>query len=140
MIRPPTTADLEAYLDESLSAPDMAQIEQALRTDSALRTQLTAIHARRDAGLHTLGEIWRRFRLSCPTRDQLGNYLLGAMEPDHASYIEFHINRIGCRLCAANLADLRNRQHETTQTIVTRRQRYFESSAGYLDRTESTDS
>jgi hypothetical protein len=138
MNRPPTLAELEAYLDESLSAPEMARIEQSLRADPTLRTQFAAIQSRRDSGQHTVGEIWRRFRLSCPTRDQLGNYLMGAIEPEHASYIEFHIDRIGCRLCAANLADLQNRACETNRTTVTRRQRYFESSAGYLHRDRPT--
>ena len=36
-----------------------------------LAKQLIAIHRRRDAGLHSLGEIWRRHRLSCPSRQEL---------------------------------------------------------------------
>jgi len=134
MARQFTTADLEAYLDESLGPADMAAIEQALRVDSQLASSLAAINARRDAGVHTLGEIWRRLRISCPTRDQLGSFLLGAMAPEQADYINFHIQKIGCRYCVANLEDLRRRQEESADVIVTRRDRYFNSSAGYLRR------
>jgi hypothetical protein len=41
---------------------------------------------------------------------------------------------LGCRYCQANLADLQSQQAEATQVVRTRRQRYFQSSAGYLRR------
>ena len=74
-----SNSDLEAYLDESLPVERMTAIEDALRQNSALQKRLTAINGRRDAGVHSLGEIWRRHRLSCPTREQLGSYLLGVL-------------------------------------------------------------
>ena len=49
----------------------MAAIEEALRGSDDLQKRLTAINGRRDAGVHSLGEIWRRHRLSCPSREQL---------------------------------------------------------------------
>jgi anti-sigma factor RsiW len=73
MARSPSEAELEAYLDEALPAEAMAEIERALRKDAKLTQRLAAINGRRDAGVHTVGEIWRRLRLSCPTRDQLGS-------------------------------------------------------------------
>lgn len=127
-----THADLEAYLDEALLPADMAEIERQLRSDRELGRELAAINARRDAGVHTLGEIWRRQRISCPTREQLGSFLLGALAPEHADYIAFHIERAGCRFCRANHDDLRARQEEANETVATRRQKYFQSSAGYL--------
>ena len=69
--------DLEAFLDESLPAERMAAIEDALRHNEVLQKQVAAINGRRDAGVHSLGEIWRRHRLSCPSREQLGSFLLG---------------------------------------------------------------
>ena len=72
------TSDLEAYLDEALPPEEMARIEKAARKDEGLAQRLMSIHARRGAGVHTLGEIWRQQRLSCPTREQLGTRLLGA--------------------------------------------------------------
>lgn len=138
MTKPRTLTDheLEAFLDEALSADEMARIEVALRDQPKLARNLAEICARRDAGVHTLGEIWRRHRLSCPTRDQLGSYLLGALTDDLAEYIRFHLQTIGCRYCQANLQDLQQRQQEGAESSARRRSKYFQSSAGYLRRGE----
>jgi hypothetical protein len=125
-------SDLEAYLDEALLPEEMARIEKALREDRQLLRRLTAIHARHNAGVHSLGEIWRRGRLSCPTREQLGSFLLGATEKEVGDYVSFHLEIVGCRYCQANLADLKRQQAEAQQTVQARRRKYFQSSAGYL--------
>jgi anti-sigma factor RsiW len=125
-------SDLEAYLDEALPPEEMARIEKAVREDAALTRSLASIHARRGEGVHTLGEIWRQRRLSCPTRQELGSCLLGAMDQEFARYIAFHVEVIGCRYCQANLADLRTQQAGAEQTAGVRRRKYFQSSAGYL--------
>jgi hypothetical protein len=127
-------SDLEAYLDEALPPEEMARIEKAMRDDRALMRQLTAVHARRSAGVHSLGDIWRRHRLSCPSREQLGSLLLGALPDELADYLQFHVNVAGCRFCQANLADLQNRQAEGEHAAESRRRKYFQSSAGYLQR------
>jgi hypothetical protein len=127
-----TQSDLQAYLDEGLPSEQMASIEAELRKKPELLKQLAAINARRDAGVHSVGEIWRRHRLSCPSRDQLGSFLLGALDTEHADYIRFHIETIGCRLCQANVDDLRRQQQETAETVKTRRTKYFQSTAGHL--------
>jgi hypothetical protein len=128
-----SNSDLEAYLDESLPVESMAAIEDALRQNSALQKRLTAINGRRDAGVHSLGEIWRRHRLSCPTREQLGSYLLGVLSRDARDYTTFHLETIGCRYCLASLADLKAQQSAADAEIAERRrQKYFQSSAGYL--------
>ena len=129
-----TQSDLQAYLDEALPPADMARIEAELRKKPELLQQLSAINSRRDAGVHSVGEIWRRHRLSCPTRDQLGSYLLGALDGGHVDYIEFHVQTIGCRYCQANLEDLRRQQDEKTETTQKRRTKYFQSTAGHLRR------
>jgi anti-sigma factor RsiW len=127
-----TTSALEAYLDEALPAEQMAEIEAALRHDKRLLKELSAINARRDAGVHSLGEIWRRHRLTCATREQLAAYLLGTLSKEAAAYIRFHVQDVGCRLCQANLVDLENQQAEAAETARGRRRKYFQSSAGYL--------
>lgn len=124
-------ADLEAYLDEALPADEMARLEEALRRDGGLLAQLADTNSRRDGGAHTVGEIWRRHRLSCATREQLGGYLLGTIPAAVRDYVTFHLDVVGCRLCQANLADLRSHQAETEATR-SRRRKYFQSSAGYL--------
>jgi anti-sigma factor RsiW len=128
-----SNAELEAYLDESLPVERMAAVEDALRHDDALGQRLSAINGRRDAGVHSLGEIWRRRRLSCPTREQLGSYLLGVLAEDAADYVRFHLETVGCRCCAANVDDLQAQQSAAaTDQVQRRRHRYFHSSAGYL--------
>ena len=57
MTRPYTDIELEAYLDEALTPSEMAEIEVALRDDAEKAKQLAAIIGRRDAGLHSVGEI-----------------------------------------------------------------------------------
>ena len=123
---------LTSYLDESLAADQMATIEDALRENEDLRNRLAHLVGRREAGVHGLGEIWQRNRLSCPTRSQLGSYLLGALSKDKQNYFDFHLKVVGCRLCNANLEDLRAQQTEQSSEVSTRRRKYFQTSAGYL--------
>jgi hypothetical protein len=127
-------SDLEAYLDEALPAEEMAAIERVLRADRSLIGRLSSIHARRNAGVHSVGEIWRGHRLSCPTKEQLGSFLLQALPEKTADYIAFHLEVAGCRFCLANLADLKAWQKEDREIIKLRRRKYFQSSAGYLCR------
>lgn len=125
-------ADLEAYLDEALPPEEMARIEDALRREPGLVRELSGVNARRDAGVHTLGEIWRRHRLTCPSRDRLGSYLLGILPEAEVEYITFHLETLGCRYCRANADDLRNQQSEAAVNAASRRKKYFQSSAGFL--------
>ena len=126
-----TDAELDAYLDEELGPGDMAELEQTMREERSLAERLAHVIARRDAGVHSLGAIWRRHRVSCPTREQLGSYLLGALDTDAQEYLNVHMDTVGCRFCRANLEDLRQRQENSTESAK-RKRRYFESSAGYL--------
>jgi hypothetical protein len=124
-------AELTAFLDEALPAGRCSELEHELRTNAELRNQLIEARGRESAGLHTLGAIWRRARLSCPDRTELGQYTLGTLESDQADYIRFHLQVIGCRYCQANLADL-EAATEASDQPQQRRRRYFQTSAGYL--------
>jgi len=131
-------AELEAFLDEALTAERMSEIETAMRDDAPLRKRLAGINQRRNRGQHSLGEIWREHQVSCPSRRQLGSYLLGALPDDAYGYIKFHLESVQCRYCTANLQDLQEQQRKTaTAQTEVRRRRYFQSSAGYLPRRES---
>lgn len=124
--------ELESYLDEGLAPERMAAVEEALRRQPEMVSELASVSGRRDAGLHTLGAIWRRARLSCPTREQLGSHLLQATSVELSDYIRFHIETVGCRYCAANLVDLEAQQAEATDQSDERKRKYFQSSVGYL--------
>ncbi|HYV34412.1 MAG TPA: hypothetical protein VE988_01835 [Gemmataceae bacterium] len=127
-----TSEQLAAYLDDALSDGETAQVEQALRQSDKLRTQLRTIMTERDRGEHSIGAIWRRQRLTCPTREQLGNYLLQVLDSEQQDYLDFHLQMIGCAFCLANLADLQALQKEPPSQTQRRRRRFFESSAGLL--------
>ena len=128
-----TDPELEAFLDEALPAERMAAVEAELRDDASLQSRLAAIVGRRDAGVHSLGGIWRRHRLSCPPREQLGSYLLGVLDAPVEDYVEFHLTVIGCRPCQASVDDLRAQAAAADDSAASqRRSRYFQSSAGYL--------
>ena len=130
--------DLTAFLDEALPVEEATRLEQALRDDEALRRRLAALATNCDQGEHSLGAVWRRRRLTCADRSTLGAYVLGMLPEDERRYLEFHVNTVGCRICAANLDELREhaesqRTLETAATeIAGRRRKFFESSIGRL--------
>jgi hypothetical protein len=126
--------DLANFSDEALSPEEMVRIELALRASPVLRKRLDGIRQARDRGWHSVGATWRGHRLSCPTRNQLGSYLLDALDPQWQDYIRFHTEVVGCRMCAANLADLRALQEDQAPTTSQRRKRVFQSSVGHLKR------
>jgi hypothetical protein len=125
---------LRQYLAESLPGEQMARVEKALRDSSQLRERLESVrHDRTDPTLHTLGAIWRRSRLTCVTREQLGSYLLDVLDPAQTEYISFHLEVIECPFCRANLADLRGKADPMTPSASqTRRKRIFHSSRHLL--------
>jgi len=126
-------SELAAFLDEALPAEQMARLERELRKSDGLRRRLANLSRRRDQGLHSVGEIWRRNRLSCPTRRQLGGFVLRTLDDATAKYVDFHIRTVGCRLCAANLTDLEQAADAQPET-ASRRRKFFQSSAGLLTR------
>jgi hypothetical protein len=127
-----TREQLHAYLEDALDDAETARVEQALRESEPLRRLLRTIMQERDRGDHSIGAIWCRQRLSCPSREQLGSYLLKVLDAGLQDYVDFHLRTIGCSFCLANLADLQSQHKEAAPRARERRRRYFESSAGYL--------
>lgn len=123
--------ELLAFLDEQLPVERASILEDQLRDSSDMRQRLAVLIRRRDQGGHTVGEIWRRHRLSCPTRATLGSHLLGALDESLSQYVEFHLETIGCRLCNAVITELEE-SRKPQSADKHRRKRYFESSAGML--------
>jgi hypothetical protein len=127
-----TVAELEAYLDEALDAERMAAIEQELRQHPELLERLSEINARRDCGMHSLAEVWRRHQIGVPSREELGSFLLGVLPEAHAEYLRFRTEVLKCRFTIANLEDLRAKQSASDKSAVARRKKYFQSSVGRL--------
>lgn len=140
-IQPETIDDetLRAYLAEQLSPRVMTLIEKALRDSASLRDRLEEIRlGRADDHLHSLGAIWQRNRLTCPDRQQLGSFLMDAIDEGLARYIRFHIEVVECPFCQANLDDLRQQAIAAAAAAPTRafRSRIFQSSRGLLSTDE----
>lgn len=128
-----TDDEIIAFLEEMLPPDRMASFEVALRDSEDLRQRVAGVSRRRDQGAHTVGEIWRRRSLSCPSRSELGSFLLGTLDSDQHQYVDFHLRTVGCRYCIANLADLEGELNKSDEA-PRRRKKFFESSAGYLSR------
>ena len=138
MAREFTQGELEAYLDESLDADRSREIEQAVREDPALLKRLAEINARRDSGVHSLGDIWRRHQLGVPSVETLGSFLLGILDEGQADYIRFRVEVLKCRFTIAKLRDLEEQAAEEPQSDrTTRKTRYINSTSHYFsDREE----
>lgn len=126
---------LRQYLADALSAENSARVEKALRDSAELRARLEDVRQNRgDAQLHTLGAIWHRARLTCPSRQQLGSLLLDALDPDLADYYRFHLEVIECPFCQANLDDLKESQATpAARASKTRQHRILQSSQHLLN-------
>lgn len=81
-----------------------------------------------------VARVWREEGVSCIKRSTLGRYLLGAVEDDWASYIEFHVESAACDRCNANLEDLRAEDARDEADRARFREKCFASSVGFLSR------
>jgi hypothetical protein len=132
---PIDAAMLRDYLADALASEDSARVEKALRNSAELRARLEDVRQNRaDTQLHTLGAIWNRARLTCPTRSQLGSFLLDALDPALASYLSFHVDVVGCPYCQANLADLKAQSQTAAgaHASKSRQHRFLQSSQHLL--------
>ena len=124
---------LRSYLADALPAEDLARIERSLRDSAELRARLEDVRQNRgDPNLHTLGAIWRRGRLTCPSRQQLGSFLLDVLDPALADYLKFHVEVVECAFCQANLADLKAKASQPAAVIKNRHNRILKSSQHLL--------
>lgn len=124
---------LRSYLADALPAGELARVEKALRDSAELRERLEEVRQNRaDASIHTLGAIWRRGRLTCPTRQQLGSYLLDALDPELGDYLKFHVEVVACPFCEANLADLRAKAEQPPAAVASRHIKILRSSQHLL--------
>jgi len=125
---------LSDYMHDALPDAELAVVEQRLRAEPDARMLLEEVRQEEERGEHSIGAIWRREHISCPNRDQLGGYLLQALDEDLLNYIGFHLKIVGCSTCQANLDDLEQRQREAAASGRTRHRKIVDSSAGVLKR------
>lgn len=125
-----TEAELQAYVAETLSVSRSTELEAAVSRDAGLRARLQAVViGAPTAGIVAIGAIWREQQLSCPNRATWAAYAAGTLGDGLRQYLEFHLTEIGCRVCAANYADLQ--QHGDT-AAERRSRKIFATSVGRL--------
>jgi RNA polymerase sigma factor (sigma-70 family) len=89
---------------------------------------------RSDQSADLLTEVWRDGRPSCPKRTTLGKYLLGTLAEDWDDFVAFHVDRLGCEFCAANLEDLNAEIKAPSDELANQlRGRILESTVGFLN-------
>ena len=124
---------LRSYLADSLPAEEMARVEKSLRDSSELRadwktsarTKATRTSTRWERSGDEAGSPARR-------RQQLGSYLLDALDPELGDYLKFHLEVVECPFCQANLADLNAKATQPPATIKSRHNRILRSSQHLL--------
>ncbi len=128
-----TESELEAYVDESLDATRAAEIERALQTDRELLRRLSFINGRRDAGVHSLGEIWRQNQVGVPTREKIIAWIRDELPAEEADYLRFRVEILKCRFTAALLDDVREScEGSETPTTLQRRKKILDASQRLL--------
>lgn len=73
--------------------------------------------------------VWDRLRPSCPKRTTLGKYLLRLLPNDWRSYVDFHVERIRCQFCLANIDELSAVSADAKRASS---ERIFQSTIGFL--------
>lgn len=135
----PNRFELIGYLEEALPVEDMARIEERLRASDSWREALRELTDEVGTGEHSIATVWRRHRLTCPSRERLGAHRIGGLIPEESEYIRFHIEVIGCRWCLANLRDVEAQTAASdakARPVASRRQRFYQTSVGYLPKAE----
>ena len=127
-----TDADLEAYLDEALNPDQAAELEQAMREDSKLLDRLSYINGRRDAGIHTLGEIWRRNQVGVPSTEEVSDFLEGKLDAGHAEYIQFRMETLKCRFTDSIVESLESQKSPDKKSQAKKRAENISKSSANL--------
>jgi hypothetical protein len=123
--------DLVAFMHEALPAHRMTLVESLMKGSELIHRRLNDLRTAQTCPSLTLASIWRTERLSCPTRAEWSAFLVGVLPPEMRDYVIFHQQVVGCRLCTANLADLRFADQSQLESLQ-RRERFFHSSAARL--------
>jgi len=102
-------------------------LREALAEDSAAGANLSEESESTDS---LMTEVWEQWRFTCPKRSTIGKFLLGTLQEPWTNYVEFHVNRLGCRFCRANVEDLQKASDEADAKRT--QQKIFESTIGFF--------
>ena len=75
-------------------------------------------------------EVWEEQRLTCPKRSTIGRWLLGTLDGPWQEHVDFHVNKLGCHFCRANLDDLQKKGREEESAVF--RDRILHSTIGFF--------
>ena len=80
--------------------------------------------------LPSLRLTWENLRPSCPKRTTLGKYVLEILPADWSEFVRFHVDRLGCNYCRANLEELKKEAVSGADSRSS--QQLFQSTIGFL--------
>jgi RNA polymerase sigma factor (sigma-70 family) len=73
--------------------------------------------------------IWEDRRPTCPKRSTIGRFELKTLDSPWKEYVDFHLNRLGCHFCQANLEDLRKQSEAPPPDM---QQKIMQSTIGFF--------
>lgn len=132
-----TVAELMEVDEKHVAGVKFRAIQKIQKYLSELDDSLLGAMSEVQAGT-TVGDVWRRQRITCLKRGTLGQYLLGVLEEPWLSYTQFHLDVVACPMCLANLEDLQ--QEEAGHDPATGSSQLFASSVGFLSRASNRGS
>jgi RNA polymerase sigma factor (sigma-70 family) len=121
---------------ETAGVPESHVAQIKFRTLTRIRDQIAAdgYESATQPPDDLLTDVWQEQRLSCLKRSTLGAYLLGTLEPPWREYVLFHLERLGCTFCRANLEDLMAKDTANHEAL---RRKVMESTIGFLSRAQN---
>lgn len=132
-----TDDELIAYIAEELSLRRSKELENRLKDSGRERLRLSKLLLSLDDQPLSLAQIWRERRLSCPPRSTWQAYLAEEIHGEYKSYLQFHLDVMECRYCAANLADLQTSDESQAEGRV---RKIFATSVGQLNQVQPVGS
>ena len=101
---------IHAYIDGALSPEEADAFTSMAYGDSELRGKIRTVQTEFDYHNHTVGSLWRRNQLTCPSDQEIVDYQRGALaiiNPEIADYVQFHLTSIRCIYCISTAAELK---------------------------------
>ena len=99
---------IHAYIDGALSPEEADAFTSMAYGDSELRGKIRTVQAEFDYHNHTVGSLWRRNQLTCPSDQEIVDYQRGELAiiyPKIADHLQFHLTSIRCIYCISTAAE-----------------------------------